>query len=149
MRRNLLKVEATQYRMYEKKYSDIYLNQQKLADVAVMFSYNSANYIECDDHVKSIYSIMQGMYFINKSVDFVFEDDIIGRLQEFKLIILPEVAMQSDYQIMKIKKYLNKTQNYFVLVSSYDILMHHPMLGANREIFQQYLHSQNWCHHWI
>jgi hypothetical protein len=102
------------YRTFEKKYDRIYSDQQKIAPVALLFSLNNAYYVKAQKHTEEIFGFGQGMYLSNIPVDMVFDDDPLEKLEEYAMIVLPNLVMLDELQITRLRKYAEQGGMLFI-----------------------------------
>lgn len=96
------------YRTFEKKYDQVYTDQQKIAPVAIMFSLDNAYYVKAQKHTGEIYAWAQGMYVANIPVDMVFDKDPLEKLNEYSMIVLPNLVMLDENQIARLSAYVEQ-----------------------------------------
>lgn len=95
------------FRDFEKKHSDILMEQKKKADVTIYWSYETANYCnpEVCNHITAVRSWSQALTFAGYSSDMVFasEDSIHNSVHS--CLIVPDVMMMSDSEYKKINNF--------------------------------------------
>lgn len=96
------------FRDFEKKYSNLFFEQKKKADVTIYWSYETGNFCNPEKcrHITAVRGWTQALTFAGYSSDIVFasEETIDPGVHSF--LIVPDVWMLSDDEINKLNRFV-------------------------------------------